>query len=589
MTYRPWKWTPLSAHNLSLILILAAGLLVRAKGISFGLPNTLCRPDEATIIETAWNVFSGDPNPHFFYYPSLYIYLLAGLFSLRYFALFLLEVPQDLLLAEMSTDPTPFFLIARSVSMLFGTATILFVYLVSRKLWSRSVALIAALFTSLCYLHVRDSHFATTDVTSTFFTIASVFFVMEAFEKERARDYIRAGVLAGMAASTKYGAMLVALPMLFAHVSLHVDRCHVSGQFDRFSRIRSSLLDRKIWSYVIAALGSFCFFTPFALLDYPTFAGHFHSEMKHLATGHVVGGVTLLLGHGWWYHFRYTLLYGMGPLMLASAIAGGLISLRKAPIRAFLVFLFPLAYYLACGKGYTVFVRYMIPTVPFLCMASAVLVAAIGDRIGHNPLRRIALFLLVLSLLLPSVGNVIRFDHLLSQRDNRLLVGDWLKNHVAPGKTVYQTGLPFGHVRLPSSLKPVRIQGGTSDSISDYLLVQEHPLPASKTTEFMLDLLKTDYHLLKRFQAVNTQSTRNWYDRLDAFYVPFAGFHDIERPGPNILVFERNTGRSSAPRHGSSHSGVSEVESAAPCAPSSGQIDGQKTGSPTPFDQRNDP
>ena len=59
---------------------------VRFYGIDFGLPHTECRPDESTLVFEALSFFSGDLNPHFFNYPTLYMYVLFGLYIL-YFAM----------------------------------------------------------------------------------------------------------------------------------------------------------------------------------------------------------------------------------------------------------------------------------------------------------------------------------------------------------------------------------------------------------------------------------------------------------------------------------------------------------------------
>jgi len=69
-------WTVLS--------IVFVGGLARFWGINFGLPHTECRPDESIITGIAFGFFSGDFNPHFFSYPTLYIYVLHGLYFLYY-------------------------------------------------------------------------------------------------------------------------------------------------------------------------------------------------------------------------------------------------------------------------------------------------------------------------------------------------------------------------------------------------------------------------------------------------------------------------------------------------------------------------
>jgi hypothetical protein len=54
-----------------LLLVLLLGAIVRYWGITFGLPETFCRPDEEIIIKTSLKFFRGDFNPEFFRYPTL--------------------------------------------------------------------------------------------------------------------------------------------------------------------------------------------------------------------------------------------------------------------------------------------------------------------------------------------------------------------------------------------------------------------------------------------------------------------------------------------------------------------------------------
>jgi hypothetical protein len=70
-----------SARTALLVSLLALAALVRMWGLGFGLPHTGCRPDESVIIELAGQFWSGDLDPHFFRYPTLYIYLSSMAFG----------------------------------------------------------------------------------------------------------------------------------------------------------------------------------------------------------------------------------------------------------------------------------------------------------------------------------------------------------------------------------------------------------------------------------------------------------------------------------------------------------------------------
>ena len=54
----------------------------------------------------------------------------------------------------------------------------------------------------------------------------------------------------------------------------------------------------------------------------------------------------------------------------------------------------------------------------------------------------------------------------------------------------------------------------------------------------MEHVLNTDY-TLEFASEVAAPDPRNVYDLQDEFYLPFAGFQRIDRPGPNLKVYVR--------------------------------------------------
>ena len=64
-----------------LYAIVLVGAALRLFPIWFGLPYMRARPDEETAVGHALAVVHGDPNPHFFHWPSLTFYVLAAIFE----------------------------------------------------------------------------------------------------------------------------------------------------------------------------------------------------------------------------------------------------------------------------------------------------------------------------------------------------------------------------------------------------------------------------------------------------------------------------------------------------------------------------
>src|SRR5262249_22538543 len=126
-----------------------------------------------------------------------------------------------------------------------------------------------------------------------------------------------------------------------------------------------------------AAIG-FVAGTPYAVLDYRSFVTAVTNIRRHMELGHVV------MTRGWQYHATFTLRYGVGvPLLAAAMLSPCTLVVQRRWKAAALVLAFPAAYYLLVGSGKTVFVRYMVPMVPFLCLGAAVSVDWLSSQIAR--------------------------------------------------------------------------------------------------------------------------------------------------------------------------------------------------------------
>jgi len=577
------KWIHFDKSDIALIAILIAAGIARFWALDFGLPHTLCRPDESRIVNIAVKFGGGDFNPHFFSYPSLYPYTLFVLFGLYYVVGMILGTFSSVsdLILEFATDPSSFYLIDRIVVATLGTATVYTVYRVALKLFTKRIALVSSFFLALAYLHVRDSHFGVTDVPMTFLIMCSLLSILKCRNAHSMKGYALAGVFAGLAASTKYAGLLLFIPMSIVHF------CNVSTENGR--KIRD-LLDRRIIVFGMALVSAFLIGTPFAVLDFSSFLSDFLSEMNHLGSGHR----NIILDRGWWYHLRFSLYYGLGwPLLLVSTV-GMLVMARTNLKNALILCSFPLIYYLCAGKGYTVFVRYVVPLVPFLCITAAVstihIAGLINDRLSPR-VKTVLVWLLAAIIVAPSTCRIIKFDSLLTHKDNRLIAAEWVHANIPRGSSIYQSCSDAGKLQLnpgqffiekcqkyeamitdglndetirsmmPKSIEYLKtkmayqewtcdneggefeFKGQGEGALPDYIIAEQSPLwDYSRPPPEVSELLTTSYKLLKTFYAIDIGEEENVFDQQDLFYVPFAGFKNVERPGPNIFIYAKEPG-----------------------------------------------
>lgn len=542
-------------HGPVLGLVVVGGAALRFWGIDFGLPHTQCRPDESTLVHKALAIGAGDPNPHFFNYPSFHFYVLAGLYGLYWLAGWVGGAWDGAaaFAAHFFFDPSPFYLIGRCLSAALSSLSLLLVYRLGCGLGGRRAGLLAAFFLAVSFLHGREAHFLTVDTPATFYALAALVCAGRYIECGRRSDWLVAVVLFGLAASTKYNAVLLAAGLVPA----------------AWSRERP-------WQRLAEAAAlmpaAFVCASPFIVLDFPAFWRDLSFERGHFAGGHGVD-----LGRGWGYHLYFTLWHGMGwPLLLASL--GGCVWVwrRRSPYGAMLL-VAVLAYYGVAGSGKTVFMRYMLPVVPLLCLLAAGATAWAGRR-----WKVIWLVLLALALAGPSLMRGVRHGDLLAQPDTRLLAAAWIEENVPSGATVALSGSEYGHPRLHPSpewlrqrladvqrvglggrrlqrmlalpayppqpyynlitLKPrgeVALASVWPDASVEelqargvgWLVVQSHPLIPPGPLDTQWGALEPLVH----FSGGATAEAA--FDRQDAYYVPVAGLAGVERPGPDLRVY----------------------------------------------------
>ena len=533
--------------------IVTLALAVRLWGIDFALPHVLARPDELFLLGIVMTrLHAGDPNPHMFDYPSLYLYVVAGLFAM-YHAWGRLTgrfADAGAFVATFRTAWEPFFLLVRTVNAVVGAATAALCYGIAAPLFGPVAGLSAALFMALAFLHVRDSHYATTDIPMAFFIMCTMLALVRLHLRRDASHARLAGIFGGLAVGTKYNAVLLAAPMLAVEI------LHAWKHRDDWRR---ALRETYIFRLALIPAAIFVATSPYLLLDYQTALQH----LKELQAS-TSGGMTPaeMLGRGWTYHLPVSLRYGLGIPLLGAALGGLAWMTVRMPAAALILGSFPVTYYVVAGAGHNVFVRYMIPVVPFLCVfagyAVAVTAAALNGKLPRvsQPVLATALAALVVA---PSAMSVARFDWLLAQEDSRLVAARWIHEQIPAGSSIYTSGNIYGHPQLEPPDRKYRLlnydrRAGAftireridnrpterpAGTMPDVIIVQKSALPFSHIPEQVAALVTAEYELRHVVRAADLAEPGNVYDIQDGFYAPFAGFRGVRRPGPNLEIYMR--------------------------------------------------
>jgi dolichyl-phosphate-mannose-protein mannosyltransferase len=538
---------PAGTHYGTLVLILVAAAALRVWGIGFGLPLTAAHPDESRVSAEAIEIASGTLRPSFFNYPTLFMYALGAADRAYCGARAASGGASSTAdcLGRWRVEHEPFFILARLLSAAAGTITVFLVYVLGARLFERMTGLAAAALAGVAFLHVRDSHFGVTDAAMTMMTVLAAVMIVRAHDRaaaagDGARAFALAGFVAGLAASTKYNALIVAATAAVSIALLWQAESTTGGRHARALR--------RAGACGAALAAGFFAGTPYALVEPARFWRDASGEALHLQVGHAIN-----LGVGWGYHFSVTLRHGLTIPLLAGGLAGAAWMAWTRPQRAALLLAFPLVYYGVAGHGYTVFARYMVPVVPFLALAAGWLAASLaraaGARVSRLP-PALACVGLVTAFGAASAIKAVQLDRLLSRTDSRVLAADWLMAHAIPPESIYISGSRYGRPdvgrRLPVQpytiveLRDGVFRDGSGAAIDrpDWIVVQESPLRMYSSVPPEVIAQLADYRLVQTFRAFDPGAPQV-YDQQDAFFVPLSGFDGVGRPGPSFGIYRR--------------------------------------------------
>ncbi len=418
------------------VLALAAAL--RLYAFTWGLPDDThmfsYHPDEFHSLRGALSLATGDLNPHFFNYGSLYLYLVAiacmigspGIFaSLSTAAIGGPEIPAAL---------RAFTFDARVVTVILGIATVYVVYLTARHVWGHRAGLLASSALAIMPLHVVHSHYATVDVPGAFFVALTLYFSVRLLDEPTRRNLIWAGIAAGLAASVKYsGGLVIVAPLLAWYLTLR--------KADDNQRVAW----REALTIAGCAAAAFALTSPYTFLDWGNAWRDISFEMAHMRTGDDLAAMAAD-PNGWWFHLKQLNLALTWPLLAVAIWSGaaGILQRRRSVIT---LVVFAALAFIVIGSAQVRYARYEMVLLPVVAVLIGWVAQRTGLRLKDDAPKAIggpiicvgfvaAAWLSVLWLMV--MGHV-GFD------DPRQTIASWAKGVVADGGTIGLVSEPWFH------------------------------------------------------------------------------------------------------------------------------------------------
>jgi hypothetical protein len=326
------------------------GFTFRLSGIFWGLPLVkymgFYHPDESKIIDGAYE-FPGHIITNLdFRYPTAFHYTL-GILSL------------PLRLIPYPDDYYAIYTMGRILSVTFGTTTILLIYFLTKLIFDRRHALLAASLIAFSMLHVANSAWATTDVLSSFWMTLFLLLLIKSLESHSNRPAVFAGISLGLLVGTKYTGGLAIIPLAILFITQQKRSNDVSNSLRR--NVLSILRDSRLWIILLFTLGAFLISTP-GLIRHP-FA--FMASLKYEG-GRLAGSYLPLYDPQTYVILFNSLSRAIGRPLAVVSLLGLILSLfrRKDILIALAIMLLVFALYF----GSSIQDRYYILVMPVLAI-----------------------------------------------------------------------------------------------------------------------------------------------------------------------------------------------------------------------------
>jgi len=401
-----------------LICILFFALLARVYNIMHGIG---AHPDERHIVMSAMRLSLDDMNPATFAYGSLPFYLLWAFSNLLSG------------ISDYYKTYDGFFFIGRSLSAIFGTATVFLSYLIGTAVYkNKTIGLLAAALLAANVFHLQLSRFTTVDVMLTAFTMLALLWLIQFTSSGSLWKAAGAGVAIGLAVATKLSALYLLLPLL--------------ASFVVYAQTKQKWLDKRALLAFFVSLAiiplTLLLVQPYMFFDFSTYLKH-NLEQINMVRGNWRPPYTIQYENTlpYFYHLKQMFFYTMGPPLAIATLAGLILSVVttvKRPFSAATILLFlVLPVFGLVGGSQVKFPRYLLPLYPVLFIFAAFLLVKIAEslRFLRNPVTAwLPTFIILAWSAIYSLG----FINIYSEEHVYRLASKWMYDNIEPNSKILQ-------------------------------------------------------------------------------------------------------------------------------------------------------
>ncbi|MDX1630322.1 MAG: glycosyltransferase family 39 protein [Thermoanaerobaculia bacterium] len=317
-------------------------------------------------------------------------------------------------------------LVTRGVTALMGAGSVIPAFVAARRVAGPVAAGISGFLVALCPIYIRIAHLNISDVAGAFFAAMTFMQCAVLLDRESGRDYVLAGLCAGLAAGGKYPAGLVAIAIVGVWIGWRI----------RKRRLGLGLL----WAGLVA-VGAFLATTP-SLLVFPeaVYGGKGTADVFFGFRQYALRGWTGVVraSNGVFYLNRLQESFGMPALLLGLSGIPWLD--RRTRWRLLWLTPFPIGYLLLMLSMRIALGRNLMPVLPPLAVllgCGAWGWVALATRRRWITRSQAAAVVSLACLALPLWSgkvSVVRF----SRPTTRELAAAWIPSNLPPGSSLVQ-------------------------------------------------------------------------------------------------------------------------------------------------------
>lgn len=380
----------------------------KLKGSKFN-PIRSYGADESQFIQSLSNMNPKkfDFNPHYFWYGCLYFWFLGAFVGIAYLIGYV-KLSYDLLFFYFHPEEmAKFYITGRMVSVVFALLTVLFVFLIAKKIYGEKRGLISALFLAITPFFVISNHYISPDVTEVFFIAVTFFISLKILESNANKWYILGGIFAGLAGSAKYPGILIILIIPLSHF--------LKGEYKWKNILRCLFCKHVILSYVFALLS-------FIITSFYCFTSY--KEVIVCIQG-VKGGGDIFSGI--LYYLR-ALYHGVGWPLLTTSFFGFFFSFYKRKKGEMLMIFWIIISFLFFALSSKRLDKYIFVIAPFL----SIFAARALDIPFNKHLKNTVLFLVLGATFLFTLGYI----RIFVEENVRTTAGKWIALNIPKGTKI---------------------------------------------------------------------------------------------------------------------------------------------------------